>query len=203
MTAAPSAWTARVAAALIVLAVAAPTSARADEPDPHRWFVDVQVHSTFISALLDEEPVQMSYGVSGRVARRNSRVGWYLSLDNTWWPSLQLDTGSEEVFDGSLQGIIALTAGIEHPYFDERMRFLFDAGVSVMLRNTRLDDRGRVGTLVNFRPVGIRIPFPQRRALIIDPLSFTMLLPDLTGIPLLIFQFRTVVTVEFGVGEAS
>lgn len=203
MTGGPNAPIARVAA-LIVVAVSSSASAQPEATDPPRWFVDVQIHSTFLSALLDEEPLQMSYGVSGRVVRRNSRVGWYLSLDTTWWPSLQLDTDSEEeVFDGAAQGIVALTAGIEHPYFGDRMRFLFDAGLSLMLRDTRLDDRGRVGTLASFRPVGIRVPFGDRRALVIDPLSFTLLLPDLTGIPLLLFQFRTVISVEFGVGGAS
>lgn len=194
---------ARIAAAIIAVGVASAASAQPEEADEPRWYVDVQLHSTFLSALLDEQPLQMSYGVSSRVARRNSQVGWYLGLDTTWWPSLQLDTSSEEVFDGAAQGIVALFAGIEHPYFDERMRFLFDIGGSVMLRDTRLDDRGRLGIVTSFRPVGIRIPFGDRRALVIDPLSFTLLLPDLSGIPLLLFQFRTVVSVEFGVGPVS
>lgn len=174
-------------------------SAQATDGDPKRWFVEGQLHSTFVSALLDLEPLQLSFGAAVRVARRRADLGWYLSLDTTWWATTELDESSEDVFDGEPQGIAALSLGIEHPYFHGRMRFMFDAGVSVMLRETTLDRRGRVGIVTSFRPVGIRIPLTSRRTLVIDPLSLSLLIPDTTGIPLLLIQFRTVFALEFGV----
>lgn len=168
--------------------------------DPKRWFVEGQLHSTFVSALLDRQPLQLSFGAAVRVARRRASLGWYLSLDTTWWASTEFDESSDAVFDGEPQGIAALSLGIEHPYFHGRMRFMFEAGVSVMLRETTLDSRGRVGLVSSFRPVGIRIPLTRDRTLVVDPLSLSLLLPDTTGIPLLLIQFRTVLSLELGVG---
>ena len=38
--------------------------------------------------------------------------------------------------------------------------------------------------------------------LVIDPLTFTFLMPDLTRIPLVQIEYRTVLAIEFGVGGA-
>ena len=165
-----------------------------------RWFVDGELHSTSISGILDAEPLQMSYGVSARAVRRKSALGCSVGLDTTWWGSPEVDDDDPYAdLEGTPQGIVALSLGVERLYFQGRMRFLWDAGASVLLRETDLESRGRVGVVTSFRPVGIRLG--RRSPVVIDPLSFSLLIPEVSGIPLVLIQFRTVFAVELGVRE--
>lgn len=166
------------------------------EFQPSYW-LGAQVHAVFLSALLDKEPLQLSAGFALTGGIEFERAGLTLVLENTWFPEAELAEDSEETFSAVTQGLLALLVGFDVHYAAERMRFQMAAGPTLLLRNTLVDSAGTIGFGVETRPMGIRVPLPQSKTLVVDPLSFSLMVPDLSGIPLLLVQVRTTVTIEF------
>lgn len=176
--------------------------AQADEPD-RSWWVAPQLHLTAVSAIVQGDALGLSAGVGASAGHRWGPTGLLLHLETTWWgEALLAEPGGEDVFTGVAQGALALGVGVERLYADRGMRFMLSAGPTLMLRNTLIDSAGTVGIWGEIRPAGIRVSLPAKRTMVIDVLSFALLLPDLSGIPLLLLQFRTTVSVEFdGLGS--
>lgn len=172
------------------------------EFEPSYW-VGAQVHAVFISALLDKEPLQLSAGFAVTGGVDFERAGLTLVLENTWFPEAELAVDSEDTFEGVAQGVLALLVGFDVHYASDRLRFELAVGPTLLLRNTLVDQAGTIGFGFESRPVGIRIPLPSSKTLVVDPLSFSMLIPDFSGIPLLLIQVRTTVTVEFDLTRQS
>jgi hypothetical protein len=172
------------------------TSAAEDEFRPSYW-VGAQLHAHFLSALLDKEPLQLGAGFALTGGIEFERAGLTLVLENTWFPEAELDVDAEETFEGVAQGVLALLVGFDVRYASDRLRFQLAAGPTLLLRNTLVDEAGTIGLGFESRPVGIRVPLPRFKTLVVDPLAFSMLIPDFSGIPLLLVQVRTTVTIEF------
>lgn len=163
---------------------------------PNYW-AGAQIHAVFLSALLDKEPLQLSAGFAVTGGIDFERAGLTLALENTWFPEAELAVDSEETFEGVAQGLLALLVGFDVHYASDRLRFQLAAGPTLLLRNTLVDQAGTIGFGIESRPVGIRIPLPRSKTLVVDPLSFSLFIPDFSGIPLLLVQVRTTVSIEF------
>jgi hypothetical protein len=172
------------------------TSGAEDEFRPSYW-VGAQLHAHFLSALLDKEPLQLSAGFALTGGIEFERAGITLVLENTWFPEAELALDSDDTFEGVAQGVLALLVGFDVRYASDRLRFQLAAGPTLLLRNTLVDEAGTIGLGFESRPVGIRVPLPRFKTLVVDPLAFSMLIPDFSGIPLLLVQVRTTVTLEF------
>jgi hypothetical protein len=70
----------------------------------------------------------------------------------------------------------------------------------VLLFDTGLDRRGNVGLYFELRPLGVRWSRP-RATVVLDPLTFAVVAPVLTNIPLVQIQYRTVLQIEIGGGR--
>jgi hypothetical protein len=61
---------------------------------------------------------------------------------------------------------------------------------------TDVDSAGSLGFFVDLRPLGLRFAVGSGLLFGIDPLSFTLLMPELSGIPLVELEYRTAVYLE-------
>lgn len=175
---------------------AAPVSQ--EEPRASYW-VGGQLHAVFVSALLDWEELQLSGGVGITGGVHFRRAGLTLAVENSWFPEPTLAEDSGETFVGEMQGLVAVLVGVDLRYASEHLRLRISAGPTMLLRSSLVDRAGTVGIAFEARPAGIRIPLRGARTLVVDPLSFSMAIPDFSGIPLLLLQFRTTLSIEFDV----
>lgn len=166
---------------------------------PVRWWGGGQLHSAFVSDAAVGRGDDFAFGVAASAGHRpgGGSYGYALHFANTWWVEPQLGSSdSEDVFDSTLQGMIALGVGVEDLYFDRHMRLGVSIGPTLLLRDTKVDQAGTVGGFVDFRPVGIRFR-AFGLAWTIDPLSLMVAVPDTNGIPLVLVHYNTVLAAEF------
>lgn len=207
----------RVAAhALLAWATFGASVALADSPEPPvsaaepsapatpPWWLSGGVHSAFLSDLIDGSWQGLTFGAELKVGFRGSssrQLGVFLQLDSTFWLGPVVAEGDAgRPFDSVLQGALNVGLGADVRYFDDHLRGAFSAGPSVLLRDNVVDNAGAVGVFIDFRPAGVRVPLRCGGVLVIDPLTFTFLMPDLSRIPLVQIEYRTVLAIEFGVG---
>jgi hypothetical protein len=183
--------------------VGAPTT---PPPRPPVW-VSGGLHSAFLSDLVDGSWQGLTFGVELKLGYRGSwvrGVGGFVQLDVAHWfgPEATTDDASRP-FAAALQVALNVGVGVDVVYFGERMRGAFSVGPSVLLRDNSVGHAGAVGFFVDMRPAGVRVTLPRGATLVIDPLTLTMLMPDLGAIPLLQIEYRTVLAIEFGAHRRS
>ncbi len=81
-------------------------------------------------------------------------------------------------------------------YFKGHMRASVMAGVSVLLTQSQLDDPGTVGAFIDLRPAGFRWPIGDKVVVELHPLTFALVMPTTSGIPLLYMTYRTTLAME-------
>jgi hypothetical protein len=64
-------------------------------------------------------------------------------------------------------------------------------GPSILTIPTSVDSGASVGFFVDLRPLGLRFDLGAGWLFGVDPLSLTLLMPELSGIPLVELEFRT------------
>ena len=94
-------------------------------------------------------------------------------------------------------GVLNIGVGAEYRYFSNRCRTAVYTGPSVLLFDTALDDRGSTGFFFEVQPISIRWPLTESFTIRLDPASVHLIVPVLTGIPLISFQYRHSVAVEW------
>jgi hypothetical protein len=129
----------------------------------------------------------LNFGVEGGV--RWSQWGVLAKVEWNPWVAIQ---GSEILERGSLN--VAL--GVEYLYFGGRCRSAFLLGTSILLFDTALDDAGSTGAYLEIDPVSLRWVVKDWLAVRWDPLSFAMVVPVMSGIPLVMVQYRTSLVAE-------
>lgn len=168
------------------------------------WWLSGGVHSAFLSDVIDGSWQGLTFGAELKVGFRGSssrQLGVFLQLDTTFWLGpVVAEADAGRPFDSVLQGALNVGLGADVRYFDDHLRGAFSAGPSVLLRDNVVDNAGAVGVFIDFRPAGVRVPLRCGGVLVIDPLTFTFLMPDLSRIPLVQIEYRTVLAIEFGVG---
>lgn len=78
------------------------------------------------------------------------------------------------------------------------MRSRLSGGLAVVLKGTELDEPGRTGFFLDIKPGGFRFVVGDATRLTFDPLTMAVLIPDASGIPLVDVQYRSSVSLEFG-----
>ena len=94
-------------------------------------------------------------------------------------------------------GAFNIGLGGEYLYFARRMRTALYIGPSVLLFDTGIDEAGTTGIYLDVRPTGIRWRLHDQVLVQFDPLTFTIVAPSLSGIPLVVIEYRTALAVEF------
>ena len=147
--------------------------------------------STFIitQSGLSLNSTSANFGLEAGI--RQPSYGLLFKFDWNPWFSPQA------VNDAFKPGVLNLGLGIEHLYFDNRCRLTISAGTSTLLFDTALDDAWTTGFFIETSPVSLRWELNEDFTFQIDPISISLAMPVLSGIPLVSFQYRHGVSLEW------
>lgn len=161
----------------------------------HTWG-SIEVHGSFLSDVADRSQIQNTFGYGLQVGHRWRRWGVFIRAEQNLWLASELSRDLE-------MGAANVGAGVDVVYYEGRMRSALSVGASVLLFETAFDEAGRTGFFVDLRPTGFRWPVGRNATIEWDPLTFTLVAPVLSGIPLLMLEYRTALSVEFRLGGGS
>ena len=113
------------------------------------------------------------------------KVDW-----NPWFDAQDLKTSFK-------RGVLNLGIGFEYRYFNDRCRTAVYTGPSILLFDTALDEQGSTGFFFELQPISIRWPLSKSFTIRLDPATVHLIVPVLTGIPLISFQYRHSVAIEW------
>ena len=131
----------------------------------------------------------MNLGVEAGL--REPSYGIFFKADwNPWF-------ATQEIEDSLKPGVLNLGVGVEHLYFNDRCRFTFTTGTSTLLFDTALDEAATTGFFMEVVPVSLRWKLSDAFTLQIEPTAISLAMPVLTGIPLVSFQYRHSVSLEW------
>ena len=145
-------------------------------------FINTQTGLSFNS-------VSANLGVEAGI--RKPSYGLFFKADWNPWFSPQA------VQDALKPGIMNLGIGVEHLYFNDRCRFTASVGSSTLLFDTALDEAWTTGFFIEVSPVSLRWPLTEELTLQVEPTSISLAMPVLSGIPLISFQYRHGISLEW------
>ncbi len=154
---------------------------------------DYYVGGSFHQTLLTELLLNVRFGWSVRGGKQWKRWGVFVQVEQDLWVDRDFE-------NGVTQGVLNPGIGAEYRYANGFMSSSVAAGPSILLFDTDLDDAGQIGVFFDLRPTALRFqPFDRYSSFVLkfEPLTFTLVAPVLSGIPLLQIEHRTVLTVEF------
>ena len=113
-----------------------------------------------------------------------------LQLELNGWNNLVLDEERHEK---------ALNIGLgTHIYFyQKRVRMSISGGASIMLSDNILDESGRVGFYLDLRPGALVWPIADKWSLKLDFITLNFVAPVLDGIPLIIIEYRSILSLQY------
>ena len=94
-------------------------------------------------------------------------------------------------------GALNLSVGRQWVWANGQVRSAVAAGLSTLFFDTVLHQRGRTGLSLHWTPLSWRKPFGPNRTLRLEPISLHIAMPVLSGIPLLVPQYRHGVGLEW------
>lgn len=94
-------------------------------------------------------------------------------------------------------GVLNVGLGGEYRFFDDRCSTALFAGVSSLLFDTALDAAGSTGFFVEIQTLSIRWALADAWALRLAPATIHLIMPVLTGIPLMSFQYRQTLAIDW------
>ena len=122
---------------------------------------------------------------------RTPNYGIFAKADWNPWFSPQA------VNDALKPGILNVGVGMEYLFFNDRCRFAISLGTSTLLFDTALDDAFTTGFFIEMSPVSLRWSLTEELTLQLDPTSISLAMPVISGIPLVSFQYRHGISLEW------
>jgi hypothetical protein len=185
---------ASLSAALAVLIAAGRAHAQeVTTAAPGRWSAQADVGGTLVSRSSTSSTsltLARAEAIGVGVDRRFDSVHLFGRAEGNAWR----DRRDDGTYDFVL--IFNLGLGARIDYGAGRLRSSIAGGATLLAIPTDVDQAGRVGVFVDVRPLGYAWPLGQGTRLGVVPLSLTLAVPVLTGIPLVSIQYRTTVFAE-------
>lgn len=153
-------------------------------------YADVEVHGTLLNGTPSAPLLGVNSGWAVRGGVLHSGWGAFLQVEQSLWQGTEY--GARMV-----PGALSLGVGGELRFADGLVRSSLAVGPSLLLFDTQIDKAGHVGVFLDVRPLGLRWPLGRHVTLGLDPLSFAIVAPVLSGIPLVRVQYRTTLGMEF------
>jgi hypothetical protein len=191
-------------ASLVVLAVAGhaqadevaqETAGTTSDPRAAPWYLSAQAGTVLLGRSARAATgwrVGRTFAAGAAFGRRWGRYDGFVEGEANGWSRTRPDGSS----DHALAVDVGVGAGLS--YAGGFLRGSLAAGLSILGIPTDVDTAGKTGVYLDVRPVGYRWPVARAWVVGIQPLSLTVAVPVLTGIPLVEVQFRTSVRVEYG-----
>jgi hypothetical protein len=191
----------RVAAALMLLLSAAERASAQEHAAPtpanvlrrDGYYAQGEINAALFAQTDDSNSpafIARAFGFSGRGGHRWHDKALFVSLEAQFWSSPALDSKRQ------IAMAINLGIGAEILSAGGLLRTSLAFGPSLLTIPTDVDSAGSLGFFVDLRPLGLRFAVGSGLLFGIDPLSFTLLMPELSGIPLVELEYRTAVYLE-------
>jgi hypothetical protein len=148
---------------------------------PRRWAIAAQAGGAISLPSVD---------FALDAARRWRRFGVLAKVDWNRWVNTQKPPMLT-------RGTLNLGVGGEFWSFEGRVRTAVVTGPSILLFRTVLDKPGKTGVFVDIYPSSLYWRLARPLYLRFDPLSFHVIAPVLDSIPLVVFEYRTSVALEW------
>jgi len=164
-------------------------------PDPRGrpWYLSGQLGAILLGRSSTGSGWRVGRAVAAGLAggRRWGAFDAFVVGEANGWTGSRPDGSS----DLALTVNLGLGAGVS--YAGGFLRTSLAGGVSWLAVPTDVDRAGSAGVFVNLSPVGYRWPLSRSWVLSVQPLSLTVVMPVLTGIPLVEIEFRTSLAMEY------
>lgn len=159
---------------------------------PEAWWIQAQIGASFYDARRDILVGRWSPGF--QVGKRHNRFGYFLNV--------QLDQSFDFTQEVKRLDVIHIGPGVESLALLGKVRSSLTGGLAILANDTDIDDRGKVGWYVDFRPIAFRWDVGHKRVIELSPLSVNLSVPVTEGIPLILFSYFTTVSMEWA-GERA
>ncbi len=159
---------------------------------PGSWWIQAQIGATFYDARRDILVGRWSPGV--QIGKRHERFGYFLNI--------QLDQSFDFTQEVKRLDVIHVGPGVESLALLGRVRSSITGGLAILANDTDIDDRGKVGAYVDFRPISFPWDVGHKRIIEVAPLGVNLSVPVMEGIPLILFSYFTTVSMEWA-GEKA
>ncbi len=164
---------------------------RTEAPDNH-FFGQVETNLSFLGQFISGNAKLGSFAYAGRIGWRKDPWDLFMVVEHGLWRDIE----SADEDSLSLQ-VLDLGLGAGYSYFNDNMRISLAAGPSILLTRSQLDAPGSTGFFFDFRPAGFRWKPGKAVSIELHPFTFAMVVPVLTGIPLVYMSYRTVLLIGF------
>lgn len=154
------------------------------------WFISSEAQMAILSNR-GQLARAAAIGFGAMYTRHSWGVG--ASVSTNMWRSPTLDFEQQDWV-----GVINPGVAFEYRFARGFARTAITMGPSVLLLKPQTDTApGSVGVFFDLRPVGLRWQLDPSLRIGLDPLGFAVVMPDLSGIPLVDIQYMTTIRLEF------
>ena len=163
---------------------------REDIANADRWWMQFGIGGTIYEARQGEFMPRWSPGL--QFGRRYGRFGVFgqLAFDESFDFTQEIKT----------LNVYHVGIGIERLALYGRIRASATVGAAILGTQTDFDEVGTIGWFIDLRPISLRwTPFGQH-VMELTPLSVAVSVPVARGIPLILFSYFTVLSIEFAAG---
>lgn len=166
--------------------------APAQEQDPRKptgAFAQVELHFSALNDAPERSFLNGAFGWGLRGGYRYRGWGAFAFFEHDLW--LASEMGMNVV-----NGVFNYGVGLDLVHGGGYVRSSLAFGLSTLAYDTALDKAGTTGIFVDLHPLGLRYAVHRRVVIGFDPLTFTMVAPQLSGIPLVRIEYRTTLYAE-------
>jgi hypothetical protein len=125
------------------------------------------------------------------------QLGWRFKNTGSFI-NIELDQSFDLTQELTHLDVIHLGAGVEVLHFAGRARSSISAGAALLRSETDIDSRGSTGWYLDLRPTSLRWKWGMS-VVELTPLSLDISIPAARGIPLILFGYFTIVSLEWTV----
>lgn len=160
------------------------------------FFITTSGSISILGELMTQERIMGSLGYHLNFGVRKKSLDLFIRAEHDFWPDDEGETSlSLQTFNVGLGG------GVR--YFSGGVRTSLTIGPSVLLTRSQTDTPGTTGLFLDFRPTGLRFVLSPDATFELHFLTFNVVVPVFSSLPLVYLSFRTVLCVEFGFGRAN
>jgi hypothetical protein len=151
------------------------------------WWVQSGLMASIYDPRRDLVAARWSVGTS--IGRRFTRWGFFGLAEFDQTLDFSLDT--------QFLSVLNLGVGAEYLNFLGHVRSSLTVGTSILLSDTAIDDAGESGWFIDLRPAGLRWAMSDHFTLEFVPISLDIITPVPSGIPLIVFSYGTLLSIEW------
>lgn len=153
-------------------------------------YIQAESHVSIISDSSERSNLANTFGYSVKGGYHFTNWGLFFQTEQNLWIASEFSRTIKP-------GVLNIALGSEYIYFEGRARTSLALGSSILLFDTVLDKSGSKGIFMDLRPVGFKWNLKDFVYILFDPLSVAIVAPVLNRIPLVMVEYRTVISLEY------